>query len=73
MGQTRRQWIGDLLDDIHHATVITRGDVWLAPVRQCDVGMHSVCSHTCLGKRTCMTSIVHPSRGSGVPMETTGY
>ena len=61
------------LDDIHHATVITRIDMWLAPVRQCDVGMHSVCSHMCLGKRTCMTSIVHPSRGSGVLMEIMGY
>ena len=64
-GQTRRQWVGDSLDDIHHATVITRRDMWLAPVRQCDVGMHSVCRHTCLGKRTCMTSMSIPPVAAG--------
>ena len=60
-------------DVIHHVTAITRRDMWLAPIRQCDLGMHSVCSHMCLGKRTCMTSIFHPSRGSGVQKDTTGY
>ena len=37
------------------------------------VGMYSEYSHTCLWKRTCMTSFVLPSRGSGVLMETKGY
>ena len=49
------------------------GDTELAPVHQCNVGMYSVNSHTCLWKRTCMTSFVLPSRGSGVLAETKGY
>ena len=56
-----------------HATVITQGDTELAPVHQCNVGMYSEYSHMCLWKRTCMTSFVLPSRGSGVLMETKGY
>src|SRR3989337_749854 len=35
--------------------------------------MHSVYSHMCLWKRTCMTSFVLPSRVSGVHKETKGY
>ena len=38
------------------------GDIELAPIHQCNVGMYSVNSHTCLWKRTCMTSFVLPSR-----------
>ena len=49
------------------------GDTELAPVHQYNVGMYSVYSHTCLWKRTCMTSFVLPSRGSGVLMGTKGY
>ena len=49
------------------------GDTELAPVLQCNVGMYSEYSHTWLWKRTCMTSFVLPSRGSGVLAETKGY
>ena len=49
------------------------GDIELAPIHQCNVGMYSVNSHTCLWKRTCMTSFVLPSCGSGVLTETKGY
>src|SRR3990170_4078321 len=35
--------------------------------------MYSVNSHTCLWKRTCMTSFVLPSHGSEVHKETKGY
>ena len=60
-------------DAIPHAIVIIKGDAELAPVHQCNVGMYSEYSHTCLWKRTCMTSFVLPSRGSGVLTETKGY
>ena len=60
-------------DAIPHVIVITEGDTELAPIHQCNVGMYSVNSHTCLWKRTCMTYFVLPSRGSGVLMETKGY
>ena len=60
-------------DAIPHAIVITKGDIELAPVHQCNIGMYSVNSHACLWKRTCMTSFVLPSRGSGVLAETKGY
>src|SRR3954470_20541157 len=50
-----------------------RGDTELAPIHQCNVGMYSEYSHRCLWKRTCMTSFVLPSRGSGVLTETKGY
>ena len=58
---------------IHYGTVITQGDTELAPVHQCNVGMYSEYSHTCLWKRTSMTSFLLPSRGSGVLLETKGY
>ena len=45
----------------------------LAPVHQCNVDMYSEYSHTCLWKRTCMTSFVLPSCGSGVLLETKVY
>ena len=48
------------------------GDTELAPIHQCNVAMYSVNSHTCLWKRTCMTSFVLPTRGSGVLVETKG-
>ena len=60
-------------DVIPRAIVITYGDTELAPVHQCNVGMYSEYNHTCLWKRTCMTSFVLPSRGSGVLLETKGY
>ena len=60
-------------DAIPHAIVITQGDIEIAPVHQCNVGMYSEYSHMCLWKRTCMTSFVLPSRGSGVLLETKGY
>ena len=62
-----------MLDAIPHAIVITEGDIELAPIHQCNVGRYSVNSHTCLWKRTCMTSFVLPFRGSGVLVETKGY
>ena len=62
-----------VLDNIHHVAVITKGDTELAPIHQCNVGMYSVESHTCLWKRTCMPSFVLPSRGSDVLVETKGY
>ena len=60
-------------DAVHHVTVITEGDTELALVCQCNVGMYSEYSHTCLWKRIVMTSFVLPSRGSGVLTETKGY
>ena len=60
-------------DAIIHATVITWGDTELAPIHQCNVGMYSEYSHTCLWKITYMTSFVLRSRGSGVLTETKGY
>ena len=60
-------------DAVHHVTVITKGDTELAPIHQCNVGMYSEYSHTCLWKRTCMPSFVLPSRGSMVLAETKGY
>ena len=60
-------------DVIPHETVIRYGDTELAPVHQCNVGMYSEYSDTCLWKRTCMTSFVLPSHGSGVLLETKGY
>mgnify|MGYP005841545431 CR=1 FL=1 len=62
-----------MLDVIPHVIAITQGDTELAPVHQCNVGMYSVNSHTCLWKRSCMPSFVLPSRGSGVLAETKGY
>ena len=62
-----------MLDAIPHVIVITEGDTELAPVHQCNIDMYSVNSHTCLWKRTCMTSFVLPSRGSGVLLKTKGY
>ena len=68
---------GSVMDNyagcIPHAIVITLGDIELAQNHQRNVGMYSVNSHTCLRKRTCMTSFVLPSRGSGVLVETKGY
>ena len=49
-----QRWI-IMPDAVRHVTVITQGDTKLAPVHQCNVGMYSVYSHTCLWKRTCMT------------------
>ena len=60
-------------DAVHHVTVITQGDTELAPIHQYNVAMYSEYSHTCLWKRTCMTSFVLPSRGSGVLLESKGY
>ena len=60
-------------DVIPHVIAITYGDMELAPVHQCNVCMYSEYRHTCLWKRTCMTSFVLPSRGSGVLAETKGY
>ena len=60
-------------DAINHGTVIRYGDIELAPVHQCNVGVYSEYSQTCLWKRTCMASFVLPSRGSGVLVETKGY
>ena len=73
-------------DAVHHVTVITQGDTELAPVHQCNVGMYSEYSHTCLWKITCMTSFVRPkyivrlsedpliqNSLSRVLMETKGY
>ena len=62
-----------MLDGIHHAIVITYGDIELAQIHQCNVGMYSVNSHTCLWKRTCMAYFVLPSRDNGVLLETKGY
>ena len=60
-------------DAMDHVTATTQGDTELASVHQCNVGMYSEYSHMCLWKRTCMTSFVLPSRGSGVLLETKGY
>ena len=60
-------------DAIPHVIALTEGDIELAPIHQCNVGMYSEYSHTCLWKITCIASFVLPSRGSGVLMETKGY
>ena len=60
-------------DAVHRVTIITQGDTELDPIHQCNVGMYSEYSHTCLWKRTCMKSFVLPSRGSRGLAETKGY
>ena len=47
-------------DAIPHATVITNGDTELAPVHQCNVGMYSEYSHTCLWKELACHLLSYP-------------
>ena len=49
-----------MLDDIRHEIVITYGDTTLAPVRQYNVVMYSVNSHTCLSKELAWHLLSYP-------------
>ncbi|KAI4980475.1 hypothetical protein ZWY2020_020960, partial [Hordeum vulgare] len=56
------------LDDIHHATAVTRRDMWLAPIRQCDVSAPERQRNS--GKT--YVPIIFRSRGSYGPKESNG-